>query len=175
MSLETERLQLRPLVDDDVVALSRLFADRRVTEHLALDGLNAGGAQGFAEEFVNLSQLEFQRHQTGAQAIEPQGGNSAIGYTGLRPLPDRTSAFELLYALHPKFWGRGLATEAGQAVLDWGFRDLLDMTEAIALIRSGNKASIRVAEKLGLEYHGPTDHYYGEILEMYAIYREDFR
>jgi RimJ/RimL family protein N-acetyltransferase len=46
-------------------------------------------------------------------------------------------------------WGHGYATEAGQAAIEWAWRNI-DASELISVIQPGNAASIRVAERLGM-------------------------
>ncbi|WP_349252436.1 GNAT family N-acetyltransferase [Streptomyces sp. A2-16] len=55
---------------------------------------------------------------------------------------------ELGWTLKAETWGHGYATEAARACLDWGFVTL-DEPYFISLIRPGNTASVRVAERLG--------------------------
>jgi [ribosomal protein S5]-alanine N-acetyltransferase len=50
-------------------------------------------------------------------------------------------------------WNRGLATEAATAVRDYAFR-VRGLTRLIRLIRQGNEASRRVAEKVGMRFEG---------------------
>ena len=79
-------------------------------------------------------------------------------------------AVELLYALSPAYWGRGLATEAAGAVVDWGFANLA-VPEIQAFTRKEHTASRRVLEKLGLRHLDETDRYYGETLAAYCTPR----
>ena len=58
---------------------------------------------------------------------------------------------EIFYGLAKEYWGKGLATEAGKAVLHYGF-DTIGLDEIVAVTHSANVASIRVIEKLGLIY-----------------------
>jgi RimJ/RimL family protein N-acetyltransferase len=54
---------------------------------------------------------------------------------------------EMAWWLAPAFWGLGLATEAAQAALDYGFR-VLHLDRVVAVAYEENVASIRVMEKL---------------------------
>jgi len=56
---------------------------------------------------------------------------------------------ELGYDFRSDHWNRGYATEAATAVRDYAF-DVLELPRLISLIRRGNAASRRVAEKLGM-------------------------
>jgi RimJ/RimL family protein N-acetyltransferase len=60
---------------------------------------------------------------------------------------DRTA--ELGYVFHPDHGGRGLATEAAAAVLDWGFNELR-LQRVYARCHSGNAASARLMSRLGM-------------------------
>jgi RimJ/RimL family protein N-acetyltransferase len=56
---------------------------------------------------------------------------------------------ELGYDLRSAYWHRGLATEAATAVRDHAF-EVLELPRLVSLIRQGNRASQRVAEKVGM-------------------------
>ena len=56
---------------------------------------------------------------------------------------------EIGYWLAPDYWGKGLATEAAQAVMRYG-RDTLGLRQIVAVAQPENKASIRVLKKLGM-------------------------
>jgi len=57
---------------------------------------------------------------------------------------------ELGYDFHSDYWHQGLATEAATAVRDYAFGEL-DLPRLVSLIRVGNEASRRVAERVGME------------------------
>jgi ribosomal-protein-alanine N-acetyltransferase len=172
MMIKTNRLQIQPLEDLDVRPLSLLFAEASVTDHLALARMNQTAARLFASEFVYCSLSEFHHQQSGVMSVKLQTEQQFLGYAGLRPLPDRTTALELTYAIAPSHWSRGLATEAADAVINWGFETVADLKEVVALSRHENPASIRVLEKLGLEGHGKTARYYGEELMLFSCGRD---
>ncbi len=56
---------------------------------------------------------------------------------------------EVGYVLHPDFWGRGLATEGANALLEIAF-DTLDLHRVIARLDARNAASAAVLERLGM-------------------------
>ena len=51
----------------------------------------------------------------------------------------------------PKYWGGGFATEVSHAILKYGFNKL-ELRRIIAIAMKENKASIRVMEKIGMEF-----------------------
>lgn len=71
-----------------------------------------------------------------------------VGQGGLRRLPE-TDAVEVLYALHPDVWGRGLAVELGRESLRFGF-DSRGLDRIFAITRPDNLASQAVLRRLGL-------------------------
>ncbi|MBM3489187.1 MAG: GNAT family N-acetyltransferase [Alphaproteobacteria bacterium] len=167
MELTTPRLRLRPPRFADREAFALLFAEPAVRRYLAIGELDAAAAERFAEQFIGTSRYELRRHGSGALSVTLAGGGAAIGYCGIRPLPDRSDARELVYALLPDCWGSGLATEAAAACLDWCFRSL-PMAHAIGFARAENVASCRVMRKLGMEHRGLSARYYDWPLAEYA-------
>ena len=64
---------------------------------------------------------------------------------------DGRGEVEVAYLLAKGMWGRGLGTEAAQGVLDYGF-ETLKLSRLICLVDEENLASIRVAQKIGMEF-----------------------
>jgi RimJ/RimL family protein N-acetyltransferase len=77
---------------------------------------------------------------------------AVIGFCGLKYLPELDEV-DVGFRFLPEYWGRGLATEACAASLEFGFSTLL-LEEIIGLVLPGNTASIRVLEKVGMHPDG---------------------
>ena len=78
--------------------------------------------------------------------------NEAIGRTLLRHLDiDGVDEVETGYGFFPAYWGRGLATEATLACLDYGWR-VLKLASIVAVTLPVNVRSRRVMEKTGMTY-----------------------
>jgi RimJ/RimL family protein N-acetyltransferase len=76
---------------------------------------------------------------------------------------------EVGWVLHRDFWGRGLATEAGQASVEiW--REYLDDPRLISITTRANRRSRAVMERLGLTFRGET-HWHGHDVIWYALDR----
>ena len=170
MEIETPRLFLRRLDVGDLTPICDLFADPSVRRYLAVGELRGADVRSFAAKFIHNSRREFARTGSGAMALVTRAGAVTIGYCGLRPLPDREAALELLYALAPRYWGQGLASEAALSCLDWGFGDPA-LAEILGLAMPQNQASRRVMEKLGMTYEEMTDRYYNDWLCLYRMTR----
>jgi RimJ/RimL family protein N-acetyltransferase len=70
-----------------------------------------------------------------------------VGRTGLwRPVG--WPGLEVGWTLAREAWGRGYATEAGRAAMEWAWSELR-LPGLISVIRPENARSIRVAERLG--------------------------
>lgn len=59
---------------------------------------------------------------------------------------------EIGWAVDPAWWGRGIATEAGEAAVGWAF-GVLDFDRVVSITTEANLASRRVMEKLGFQLH----------------------
>ena len=101
----------------------------------------------------------------GVFAVKEKTSGQVIGHCGIRPLPDER--IELLYAYDPSSWGKGYATEAGEAVLAYG-KEHFGLTELIGISYPQNKGSIAVLKKLGFQYVG-MEEYFGKELEVFRL------
>jgi len=77
---------------------------------------------------------------------------------------------DIAFWLLPAYWGTGLATEAGRAVLQYGLEHL-HLGRIIGLVEPRNAASIRVLEKLGMSRDKLVT-YHGEETLIYALRAE---
>jgi len=85
---------------------------------------------------------------------------------------DGTSEVEVGYRLAKRFWGMGLAPEAAQASLCYGFEEL-GLDRIVAVVHPENVASQRVLEKIGLKYVKDA-RFYNKDLKYYAITRDEY-
>lgn len=75
---------------------------------------------------------------------------SLIGFAGFRHFFDPPE-LQLLYGVHPDWWGNNIAPEVAQAVIQVGF-DLLQFDQIVASADAPNQASFRVMEKVGMRF-----------------------
>ncbi len=162
VTLETERLILRPFAAADAAAVERHVALREVARmttripHPYPAGAAADWIAGHQAAHDDASEYTF------CIALKDQP-DLPVGAAGLRRV--ERGDYELGYWLAPAVWGRGLATEAARALVVYGFEKL--GTEAL---QSGhfvdNPASGRVLEKAGFAANG--------IARQWSAARQDF-
>lgn len=96
-----------------------------------------------------------------------------IGWSGLAYLPE-FDAIDLGYRFLPEYWGKGLATEASLAILDYGF-NTLNIETIIAIAMPENRASTRVMEKVGMRFDKLAPYDPGmEDVAWYSMTKSDF-
>lgn len=141
--LETERLRLRKPTLADVNAIARLAGDRRIAENTRR--LPHPYSQGDAVEFVR----SIPGSRETVFLIEKDF--APIGMVGVDWHEQESP--ELGYWLGVEHWGRGLATEAARAVIDFTFEEF-DTGHMRAGARVANPASRNVLEKCGFQWCG---------------------
>ena len=146
-AIETLRLQLRPMLPDDTDAIVQIFADPLATS-------DASFTREQAERWV-LRNLDHQfRHGYGLFSVILKSEGLLIGDCGLEWMEmEGVKVTELGYDFRRQYWNKGYATEAATAVRDYSFQTL-GLTQLVSLIRVGNHASQRVAQKVGMELLG---------------------
>ena len=86
----------------------------------------------------------------GRWACIEKASGEVLGFAGLEYLSE-VGANDLGYRLFKRHWGRGLATEAPVASLEFGRVDL-GLSRILAFVVPDNHASIRVLHKVGMEF-----------------------
>jgi RimJ/RimL family protein N-acetyltransferase len=107
----------------------------------------------------------------GAWAVVERSSGTPVGSVLLKPLPDGAGEIEIGWHLHPDSWGRGLATEAGRALLAYGLA--LGLDEVWAVTHLDNQRSVNVCRKLGMRLLGVTHRWYHEPSLMFWIGARD--
>ena len=144
--IETVRLFLRPMRADDRDGLLATFGDPKVMAAFGVEPFGQSEMRRWIER--NLEHQE--RYGYGLFSIMHKADRRLIGDCGLehRDIAGAPEV-ELGYDLRSDYWNQGLATEAARAVRDYAFQQL-KLPRLSSLIRQGNAASARVAEKIGM-------------------------
>ncbi len=144
--LETDRLVLRPLKVEDIPAVQRHFPHWAMVRHLVAKTPWPYPADG-AETHVRACLEKRARGEQFYWAITlKDGDDELIGRIDLRPDAD-VGAMRGFW-LAQEYWGRGLMTEAADAVNAYAF-EVLDWPFIEVATNSANRASQRIKEKQG--------------------------
>ena len=147
--LETPRLYLRHFLISDLEDLFSFYSDPEVIKYIPDAPRTYEETKEELEWFRN-GHPKFPRLGLWA-TIHKETGNF-IGRCGLLPWTiDEQNEVEVAFALSKAYWGRGLATEVAQALVQYGFEHL-QLSRLICLIEHGNTPSIRVATKIGMTF-----------------------
>ena len=166
--LETERLILRALSADDADSLHRISNEPNVRLYLWDD---EPILEATVKSLIEQSDRMFSKERIGVFGIRMHGREDLLGFCGFVRLEGMEES-ELWYELTQEVWGRGLATEAARACVRYAFEDV-GMERVIAGADAPNTASLRVIEKLGMNYLGNINPSASKE-PYFALSREDF-
>lgn len=148
--LETERLILRPFKLSDAEQVQKL-ADRK--EVAATVNLPHPYTLEMAEGWINTHEAAFQEGRNATYAITLRDSGELIGTIGLMDFTKRSNHARIGFWIGLPYWNKGYCTEAGKAVLEYGFVERgLNRIHTAYMIN--NPASGRVLKKLGMVYEG---------------------
>jgi RimJ/RimL family protein N-acetyltransferase len=128
------------------------------------------------ETRAQIGRFETQWAEEGLShwAVEDAESGRLIGRIGLMRHHDwplqASPVLEVGWVLDERFWGHGLATEAGRASLELWRDRLLDEAQLISITAPANVRSRAVMERLGLTYRGTTQ-WHGHDVVWYALDR----
>jgi RimJ/RimL family protein N-acetyltransferase len=155
---EKQRLYLREWVPDDWVRFKPLVVDPRVVKYI-----HQGGP--WPDERIEKRVLEYIHFgRTRGWHLWPVIHRADAMLIGLCGFSDGFPPdVEIGWRLLPDYWGRGLATEAAKATLEYGFRTW-NFPRVIAVAQTPNRASIRVMEKIGMTFDNAFIHKGAEVV-----------
>lgn len=174
IDIQTPRLRLRRLVEDDLDTLAAIYADPEVMRYIR-DGTVRDRRQT-AEHLARISQ-SWQELGFGLLGVEVRETGQLAGWAGLAVpefLPEVMPAVEIGWRLARPYWGLGFATEAARAVLQFAFADR-GMDRLVSIRHVDNRASGRVMEKLGMRLDRRTQvPPEGRPVAVHALTREEW-
>ncbi len=151
-SIHTARLILRPLAPSDLADLHGLYAEGDLMRYIT-------GRPRTLDESRQRLDKDLGHHRDfgfGLCLVELAATGEVIGRAGLEPRPTEMGLQgELAWMIAAPHQGRGYATEAGRALVEFGRR--LGLARVFAVTHPDNAPSIRVMEKVGLTRVGVRD------------------
>ena len=150
LQLETKQLILRPLKISDADAFFKMDANPNVHKYLWQKPVLTIDE---TIETIRSVHEQYLNQKIGRFAAVLKTTNEFIGWVGIKFNTDivnnKTKFYDIGYRLDEPFWGKGFATEASFAWLDYGFTQMnIQNMEAAAHI--DNTASNRILEKIGM-------------------------
>jgi [ribosomal protein S5]-alanine N-acetyltransferase len=166
----TARLTLRPFRFSDVPEMFNYLQEPEMGRFLEGDSTLPTEAE--VEGYI-ARHILVDRTQRNVWAITMD--DAPIGGISINFMKNQRIA-EIGYSIKKPLWGRGLATEATRAVIDAAFETCADLQRIQANIHPQNTGSIRVVERVGMNYEGTLRAYAwvaGEVTDeaVYAILR----
>jgi RimJ/RimL family protein N-acetyltransferase len=165
---ETERLRFCRFHVDDAPAMFELNADPEVLRHTGdppFESVDA--ARALIESY-----REYEEHGMGRWSVCLLPEERYVGWCGLKLEPG-SGEVDLGFRFLRRYWNRGIATEAGEGTLRYGFESL-ELDRIVGRARPENPASCRVLEKLGMRRCGEIERD-GAAWLLYEILRGDWR
>ncbi len=147
--LVTDRLLLRPFTLADAPEVQRLAGDYEVASNTL--EIPYPYPDGEAENWIATHRPGFENGVHVVYAVTRARIGDLVGAVGLVEINRRHGRAELGYWVARPCWGRGYATEAARAVIEYGF-SVLGLHRVYAVHFSRNPASGRVMEKCGMAH-----------------------
>jgi RimJ/RimL family protein N-acetyltransferase len=148
-TLTTPRLVLRPFSEQDLERLVALHAEPSFWWYPLRGAMSAEDTAGFLTRMLE----RYESDGFGLEALVERESGVMIGWAGLAVphfLPEILPAVEAGWRLSGPWRGQGLATEAGEAAVEFGFTDG-GLERIVSIYEPENVASGRVMEHLGFE------------------------
>lgn len=170
--IRTDRLVLRRWSLEDAAAALAVYSQSEVARWLA-PAMEAVPDEAAMEAVLRqwIEQCSALEPPAGRWAIELADSGELIGGAAVLPLPPDGVDLEIGWQLAPAHWGRGLASEAGHAVAHYAFTQGVD--EVFAVVRPRNERGTATARRVGMEWVGETQKYYGLTLQVYRLRKGD--
>jgi RimJ/RimL family protein N-acetyltransferase len=162
-TLITHRLILRGFTEADVDPMEQIMAGKDVMRYFPRS--DPPDRERVAQMIARIIG-HWEEFGYGLWAVQAQISNVLMGRCGLQLIPD-TGEVEIDFLLGRLFWGKGFASEAGRASLNYGFEELA-LNKIVGIIHPENIASRRVLEKLGLRF-SETANYFGMAVFRYCL------
>jgi len=148
--IETTRLILKPLTVEDAKSLLEIFSDHEVMRYWNTApwvGMQA------AYDFVNNSHNSMLRHESLVLGVYLKSTGELAGKCMLFSYDKESRRAEIGFGLGRPCWGKGYISEAGEALIQYGFISL-GLRRIEAEIDPDNYSSAKALEKLGFHREG---------------------
>lgn len=160
----TERLRVRHWAASDLASVIDVYGDPAVVRWVD-DGQPITAAEAVA--WIDKTRLNYETYGYGMFVLEDRGTRAFIGFGGLVH-PGGQPEAEVKYALLPRYWGQGLATEFVKGLLDHA-ACAYGLTTCIATVDPSNTASQNVLRKAQFHYAGARTDDDGTAIDLFTF------
>ena len=174
-TIETERLLLRKITLNDASDMFEYASNPEVSEYTMWSThTSIEDTKYFLQSLTKM----YKRRELVDWGIVHKAEKKFIGTCGFVEWSMTHSRAEIGYALSRRYWGEGYMSEAVNAVIEFGFREML-LNRIMTRCEVNNIASARVMEKVGMQLEGILRQHlfvkgrYWD-LKIYSILREEF-
>jgi ribosomal-protein-alanine N-acetyltransferase len=164
-SLSTKRLALRAFTTEDIERLHWILSNPEILRYMPR---RDPWSMEKVEKWVEWGLTQWNEKGYGWWAVEVIEGEVLIGWCGLNYVKD-IDEIEVLYLIDEEYWGKGLATEAAHASVQYAF-EVVEIDRLIGIVHPDNIASRRVLEKIGMCYKEKA-HFFGIDVDTYYLDR----
>lgn len=162
-SLETERLRLRELTEDDAEGIFACFSDNEVMHYYGQEMIESIEQ---AIQIVHFFAKNYKEKRGIRWGIERKGTKGIIGTIGFNQWSPKHKRAEIGYEINANYWRKGYASEAVSKIVSYGFESL-DLTRIGAIVFLENEASNNLLRKMGFEKEGVLRNYMFQSNESY--------
>lgn len=148
--LETDRIILREITEEDAVDLFTNFSNAEVMKHYGSEPLeNIEEARGLIHSFY----IGFNENKGIRWGIQLKNQKSLIGTVGFHAVSSKHRRAEIGYELNQSYWGQGLAKEAISKAVEYGLTEM-KLKRIGAIVFLENRPSNELLHKLGFHKEG---------------------
>ena len=171
--LTTKRLVLRKILKKDLDDVFEYASDEKVPEFLLW---HPHKNKEYTKAYLSYITKLYKKGKFYDWGITIEG--KLIGTVGFTAIDLNNNCAEIGYVLNSSFWGKGIATEAVEEIIKFGF-NVLSFNRIEALFLPQNSASRNVLKKCGMQFESVKRSALvvkGEVsdVEVYSITKEDF-
>ena len=166
--IETERLLLRELILSDEIGMFELESNPNVHIYVGKKPIKNIDE---SRAYIEIIQQQYKDFGIGRWAVILKETNEFLGWSGIKfitnEINNHKDFYEIGYRFIEKHWGKGYATEAGKAFIDYAFNEM-KVDALYAYADAGNENSRKILEKMGLQYVNSFE-YEGELEVWYEL------
>jgi RimJ/RimL family protein N-acetyltransferase len=168
--IETPTLTMRPWQPSDAEQAISIFGTEEVTRWLAPSMDRITDVEAMRSQLDNWINSP-EPPPVGYWAVVDRESDQLVGSGQIIPMPPENRDLLIGFQVLPSQWGSGFGTDVGHALAHYAFENGLD--EIFAVVRTRNARAQSVTERIGMEWVGETEKYFGLRLHVYRLRQGD--